>query len=253
MVGIYFSGTGNTKYCVGRFVEECADGIGSYSIEDEKAVSEIEKHDTVVIGYPVYYSNIPKILKDFIRNNASVWKDKKIFIIATMGLFSGDGAGMLGRFLEGFGAKTIGGLHLVMPDCIADVKLLKRSLEVNKQLVKKANEKIKISAESFKKGEFAQDGIGLWSHFAGLFGQRIYYYNSTKEYSDKLKIDREKCIGCGVCAKVCPMKNIEMKENKAVPGKMCTVCYRCVNKCPTQSITLLGKKVAEQCGIEKYL
>ncbi|MCR5203719.1 MAG: 4Fe-4S binding protein [Lachnospiraceae bacterium] len=48
------------------------------------------------------------------------------------------------------------------------------------------------------------------------------------------------------------MHNITVKDQKAVSGDRCTMCYRCINKCPKQAITLLGKKVHEQCGIEKY-
>ena len=53
MIGIYFSGTGNTKYCIEKFLEECGDDIKSYFIEDEKAVSEIKNHEKIVIAYPV--------------------------------------------------------------------------------------------------------------------------------------------------------------------------------------------------------
>ena len=45
---------------------------------------------------------------------------------------------------------------------------------------------------------------------AGLFGQRLYFYNKTKNYTDKLKIDKKKCIGCGQCIKLCPMQNISL-------------------------------------------
>ena len=38
------------------------------------------------------------------------------------------------------------------------------------------------------------------------------------------------------------MKNIKMKENRAVPGKRCTMCYRCISLCPQKAITLLGKR-----------
>lgn len=170
-----------------------------------------------------------------------------------MGLFSGDGAGMLARMLSGCGAIITGGLHLKMPDCIGDEKALKRSLLDNKALVKNAALKIKSAVCDLKSGDPPQEGIGFIYHFAGLFGQRLYFYNKTKRYSDKLKIDVNKCIGCGKCVGLCPMKNIRLDKKKAVSGNMCTMCYRCISKCPQQAITLLGKRLIEQCYIEKYL
>ena len=51
------------------------------------------------------YSTVPKILRDFIIENKELWENKKVFVIATMGLFSGDGAGILGRLLQQYGAE----------------------------------------------------------------------------------------------------------------------------------------------------
>ena len=39
--------------------------------------------------------------------------------------------------------------------------------------------------------------------------------NRTREYSDKLKVDADKCIGCAKCIKICPTENIIMTDNKA--------------------------------------
>ncbi len=33
MVGIYFSGTGSTKYCVGKFLQEYSEDSEAFSIE----------------------------------------------------------------------------------------------------------------------------------------------------------------------------------------------------------------------------
>lgn len=176
-----------------------------------------------------------------------------LFIIATMGLFSGDGAGNLGRLLQKYGAEILGGLHLKMPDSIGDEKLLKRPLEKNKELVKEAEEKIRKSVQLLKSGRPTQEGIGVLYRMAGFFGQRLYFGHKTNHYSDKLCVDEAKCVGCGKCEKLCPMNNIKVVDKKVVQNNRCTLCYRCINNCPKQAMTLLGKAVVEQSVIEKYI
>ena len=253
MLGVYFSGTGNSKYAVKVFCSEYDKSAKVISIEDDNIIEELRQNDMLIFAYPVQYSTVPKILRDFIVENKELWKNKKIFIIATMGLFSGDGAGILGRLLQQYGAEIIGGLHLKMPDSIGDEKVLKRPLEKNRELVKKAEQKIKKSVQLMKSGKATQEGIGILYHLAGFFGQRLYFGHKTKNYSDKLRVDADKCIGCGKCEKLCPMNNIKIVDKKVVQNNQCTMCYRCINNCPKQAMTLLGTKVVEQSVIEKYL
>lgn len=65
----------------------------------------------------------------------------------------------------------------------------------------------------------------------------------------KPKIDLEKCIGCGLCARICPEGIIEMKNNKE--GKLkpevdydyCKGCGACAAECPVKAIIMeLDKK-----------
>ena len=274
MTAIYFSGTGNSRHAIEYFCKEY-DAITQtdaapqpnttpqttpvpqpatpiYSIEDSRAAEAAKNADMIIFAYPIQFSTVPKIMRDYVTENKEIWKGKKVFMIATMGLFSGDGAGYLGRLLKRYGAEVVGGLHLKMPDSIGDVKALKRPLEKDKELVKEAEQKIKESVRRLKEGNPTREGIGFFYRVAGIFGQRLYFGHKTKTYSSKLKINADKCIGCGKCEKLCPMNNITIRDGKAVPGSSCTMCYRCINKCPEQAITLLGKTVIEQCGIEKY-
>lgn len=253
MIGIYFSGTGNTKHCLEMFVNEIDGTAPCISIEDKAVVNAMQKQDIIILAYPIYFSNLPKIIRDFIVSNRAAFAGKSVFIIATMGLFSGDGAGLSARLLGKYGAKVTGGLHLKMPDCIGDEKALKKPLEQNKLLVKAAEAKIRDAAQQFKSGTPTREGIGFFYHMAGLFGQRLWFYNKTKNYSDKLKISADKCVGCGVCTQLCPLHNLKLADGKAQAKGKCTMCYRCVNSCPKQAITLLGKELYEQCRIEKYL
>lgn len=252
MIGIYFSGTGNSAYAAEVFMKAYNGSSDVFPIEDKKLPQLLKEHDELVISYPVQYSDVPKFLRDFVHDNRDVWRGKRIFIIATMALFSGDGAGVLGRLLKQYGAEITGGLHLQMPDSIADEKVLKRSLRANIQLVEKAAEKTAKAAQSIKSGRYPQEGLGLLSRLAGFLTQRLWFGYRTRKYSSRLNIDTEKCVGCSKCAKACPTQNIVMKGNRAAGLDRCTLCYRCVNLCPKQAITLLGKRVVEQTCIEKY-
>lgn len=152
MVGIYFSGTGNTKYCLNKFLEYYSENKENklYSIEDRNCIKEIIANKEITLAYPIYYSDLPIIVRNFIIDNKEIFKNKNIFIIVTMGLFSGDGVGCSARLLKKYGANIIGGLHLKIPDCIGDEKALKKSLEENKLVVKKANIKIKETVDKYK-------------------------------------------------------------------------------------------------------
>ncbi|MBP3887318.1 MAG: 4Fe-4S dicluster domain-containing protein [Cellulosilyticum sp.] len=263
MIGIYFSGTGNSKHCIETFLQAYSTQfkmppLQSFSIEsiladENQLLNQLARHDEIALCYPIQYSNLPKIVRDFIVGHAELWEGKRIFIIATMALFSGDGAGLAARLLKKYGAHIIGGLHLKMPDCIGDEKVLKRPLDINKKLVADAKNKINETVLALQKGNPPQEGLGLMYHLVGLFGQRLYFYNKTRHYTDKLKIDASKCIGCGKCATLCPMNNITLQNKIAFSSDQCTMCYRCVSNCPKEAITLLGKQVFEQSKIEKYL
>ncbi len=84
MIGVYFSGTGNTKYCLEKFIS-CYDGnIEAVSIESPRTAEKIVTHKEIIFAYPIYYSSLPKIVRDFIERKPEIWQGKRIFLIATM-------------------------------------------------------------------------------------------------------------------------------------------------------------------------
>lgn len=253
MIGIYFSGTGNTKYCIEKFISICESNINAIALENKTVLDEIKKEQDIILAYPIYYSNLPKIVRDFIEQNNEIWKDKNIFIICTMGLFSGDGAGVSARLLKKYGATIIGGFHIKMPDCICDVKVLKRSSSENKKIIQNANDKLKHSVQMLKNGKTPKEGLNFLYHLAGLFGQRLWFFHKTRYYSTDLHIDKNTCIGCGKCISLCPMKNLAIRQGEVYSSGKCTMCYRCINYCPKKAITLIGHKVITQKNLDDYI
>ncbi len=250
MVGIYMSGTGNTKHCTEKLLSLLGGGA-AFAVEDEAARSAVEQNEEIILAYPTHYSNVPYMVRDFILRNAALWHGKKVFCLATMGLFSGDGAGCSARILKKYGAQITGGLHILMPDSIGDCKLLKKSAEEKHRILNAADEKLERAAGDILQGKYPHEGLGSLPHLAGLFGQRLWFSGKTRGYSDALKISAA-CTGCGLCSALCPMGNISVKNGRAVSAGKCAMCYRCISSCPNKAITLVGKEVFEQYRYEKY-
>lgn len=252
MLGIYLSGTGNTKHCTEKMVHLLDENAQVVPMEGKQTVGLLSQHDFIILGYPVQYSNAPVMVRDFIRNHAELWREKKVFCLATMGLFSGDGAGCCARLLKKYGAKIVGGIHLCMPDSVCDVKLLKRSVEKNQKIIRLADGKIEKWAVKIRQGRYPKDGLHFYDRIAGLLCQRLWFYGKTKDYSDRLKIS-DACTGCGLCIRLCPLENLALEKGRAKAENRCTMCYRCISSCPAKAITLLGDTVVEQCRYDRYI
>lgn len=55
-----------------------------------------------------------------------------------------------------------------------------------------------------------------------------------------LKLDIDKCIGCGICKIVCPHGVFEIKDKKAeiLDRDKCMECGACSKNCPVQAINV---------------
>jgi len=85
-----------------------------------------------------------------------------------------------------------------------------------------------------------------------LFKKRatiLYPYREAEKvhlpegFRGRIEFNREKCVGCQLCSRVCPAKAIEVIEDEK--GKRpvfliyrCIYCGQCVEVCPTKAITL---------------
>jgi NAD-dependent dihydropyrimidine dehydrogenase PreA subunit len=55
-----------------------------------------------------------------------------------------------------------------------------------------------------------------------------------------LVLDVEKCIGCGMCAQVCPHEVFVVSDGKAgiADRDACMECSACARNCPVEAITV---------------
>ena len=64
-----------------------------------------------------------------------------------------------------------------------------------------------------------------------------------------ITVDREKCIGCGLCEKDCPAGKIKVEEGKAVWKPDCIHCGHCVAVCPRSAVAIPEYDMAD---VEEY-
>lgn len=242
----YFSGTGNTKYVTDEICKRLGEEYlcDIFDITSKRDFSdEIVQADLILIAYPIYGSAPPIPMRDFFGKYCRLFKDKRFAIAVTQYFFSGDGAATLGRFIEKAGGKVLFAEHFNMPNNLADMKIFKiRNGEENRKKLLKADKKIDKFTIDILNEKSKRRGFNFLSHGIGYYSQRVFWLKHEDEKRNKLKVDNDLCVGCGICVKNCPSNNIEMENGKAKGKGNCIFCYCCVNRCPKSAIRLLGKK-----------
>jgi len=237
-----FSGTGNTRFAA-QAIADRFDGetVKLRSIEHhmDDAQKDVDDSDLVGIGYPIYGSDLPKIVKTFLANLTG--KGKPCFVFCTQLLFSGDGAAVGGRLLRKRGFSVRWQEHFFLPNNISDVALLRLFKRAAPEIIRERTlRKAAAFVRRIRRGHLCRKGSNPFSLALGLL-QRIPFRAMEESWATtRLRVDKDLCVGCGICVNACPTDNFVLVEHKALPGKACTLCYRCVNHCPVGAIHLAG-------------
>jgi ferredoxin/flavodoxin len=243
----YFSGTGNTWWISSRIAQELeAKGISVETVSIEKSTVDqandlIYKSEYVGFGYPIYGSDMPQIMKDFL-DSLEEMEMKSTFVFCTQWGYSGDGAHVCERAIRKKGYNVWWAEHFFMPNCISAGMLARYTNDPQKlkSILDKNRKRIDRLALRISKNVISKRGYTIFSTIGGLL-QRIPYRKMYQSYKDKISINQEKCIGCKRCINICPVDNLlDTKEGIKTKGE-CILCGRCYNFCPVQAIEFNGK------------
>ena len=78
---------------------------------------------------------------------------------------------------------------------------------------------------------------------AGFGKSKIFQYLIKRlmiNISVKPKVEKEKCVKCGMCVRICPVSVIKFQEDgfPKVDTKNCIECYCCHEACPEKAMEL---------------
>lgn len=238
----YFSGTGNTMWVSEQLAEVFwSQGVACrcYSIEQvtaEEADVIFDEATMVGFGYPIYGSDLPEPMKNFVHGLKTREPETKPgFVFCTQMIFSGDGAWVFGKELQEKGVAIGHSAHFLMPSNISLTPwcLPLAGKRLHELILNGATRRAKRFVTAILEGKrFLNGKHATW---LGLL-QRAPYRKLLPVLETLVGVDETRCTRCGRCVRMCPVENIRMEDVPVFAGH-CTECLRCYNFCPESAIT----------------
>lgn len=255
IVIFYFSGTGNTWWVSEELALQFAK-LGhiaeAYSIETvsvEKAAAMIDAVDMVGFGYPIHGSDVAEPMEKFICSLPQV-SGKKAFVFCTQWLWSGDGAQVGGTMAHEKGFNVQWGEHFLMPNNVT-VSIISLPYTNDYDRLAGVLDRARKRAVSFtreiSKGRVFLRGFSQVSFYLGCM-QRLPFRKVFHRLQNDIGIDRDNCIDCGECVRLCPVKNFYYQNEVIKTKGECILCLRCYNFCPVAAITHMGRPHLHERG-----
>lgn len=226
----YFSGTGNSLKVAKDLNEQLEDSKIIQICKNNISIIEDNHIDKVGFVFPVYFWGVPMMVKNFIES-FKINKQAYVFAIATYGGMAGSSLSQIKKILNKKDIMLAASFAVHMP---GNDQLLYQPISEDKQikLFKSEKEQIYKIASAIKNSQHIENKINA---IINTFG-KLVYSTFKPQNNDKNFWTDEKCIGCGMCLKVCPANNIAIYEGKPKWQHQCESCLACMQWCPQKSI-----------------
>ena len=241
-----FSGTGNTLLAAREVAGALrAEGKSVRLLRLEKGLRPLEEGCALGIASTIAVFSTYTFVWDILRGLPE-GGGRSAFLVSTMaGASAGGFRAPLKRLLQEKGYVPLGTGEFLMPSNYA-----RKESDPGKD--REIIQKMKIEAAGFAKKLL--EGRGKWkrgtplSSFAfWLAGRKFPWKFMARRLP--LAVDKNKCIQCGKCARLCPVKNIRM-ETWPLFLDHCVSCQRCMAFCPPGAIYVQGKDYLPYRSVE---
>lgn len=220
----WFSGTGNSLYAARRLASELG-GIPLVQMTGDPPTDAIGG-DGARIGFvfPSYYGNLPRAVRAFVER-LEIRPGTFIFTVVTMGAVGQGSVAALDKALKAKGLRLSYGRGIHMP----------ANYVVNYDPADPDKSEKSLSNADKRLSSFAAEIT------AGTLSVKTLPITAKSLYNDIEKLDAgftasDKCTGCRLCERICPVKNIQLENGKPEWLHRCERCVACISWCPVKAI-----------------
>jgi ferredoxin len=231
----YFSGTGNSLHVAKRIQEKLGDTELIQITSELRDGNVTIEADVLGFVFPVHAWGPPVLVKEFLKS-VTIRKPGYLFAVAT------NGGGLKGlestlkifeKSLRKKGCSTNSAFVIRMPSNYITGGSVQSEEEIRKILDAADSKLPEILDTIAERKHISVPGGGF-----SLKSTVIYpLFAMAANKQDKKFYASEKCTGCEICEKICPVENITLSTEKKPEWRhQCQFCLACINWCPQQAI-----------------
>lgn len=238
----YLSCTGNTKWAAKKIAEATNDKL-VFIPEVMRQEGELEfnlaEGESLGFCFPVHGWRPPQIVRDFIRRLAINTNGHYVYALCTAGDDIGETMDILSHDLSEREITLNACCSLIMPESYLGLPFFQLDKpEKVKTKIEKATTILNDFIDAIKNGATASNLVrGNWPRInSRLLGSYFVKHLVTDK---SFHVDSQKCVKCGICADVCPTKNIIGGLGYEPQWKhdgSCLACFACYHHCPHHAI-----------------
>ncbi len=194
--------------------------------------------DRIGFVFPVYAFGPPRVVLEFVKKLPAN-QEAYVFSINTNGGMPGRPNRVLRWRCKKAGMKLAAGWSIQMP---GNAIFLHEGPDDRQQESLYVRLPMRLDAiaaaiRSWQEGPFEDTAAPMrWA--LGMIWQ---IGSRTFAKGDKKFFATDACTHCGLCRKICPVKNIQLEQGRPVWLHHCTACMACIQYCPVEAIQY-GKK-----------
>ena len=237
----YYTSTGNSQWVAEKLEHLLEESIFSIDVIAKDGFNacdyEFEENERLIFVFPVHSWNVPATVANFISKFSFEGKPRSVYAVCTCGDDCGLTDKEMAKLLDKKGLKLDACFSVQMPNDY----VLFPFFDIDPEKLQHAKmvaavEKVKALAVAIKDGETQVPGAYKPGAMPWVKTKLIYPLFAHVQCGHTRFYANEKCVSCGLCAKVCAVNNIRLNDGKPQWRNRCIQCGACFHHCPKNAV-----------------